>query len=637
MSSTLARKIWNARRLWLIAPSVTGLLILLRFLGVLQSLEWMAYDQFVRFRPRQSPDDRIVIVGVNEQDLQQIKRYPIDDATLAKALSIIKQQQPRAIGLDFYRDFPVEPGHLQLAKLFATTPNLIGIEKKGGSEDASIAPDPLLKQRNQIGSNDVVQDGDGKLRRGLLYWMSANGEDSLESLGLRLAMIYLERQGITPKTAIENPDYLQLGRGVFPIFEENDGSYVRADAGGYQLLLSFRGASGTFRTVSLMEVLQGRLPADLMRDRIVLVGPTAESLKDFFYTPYSGNAITTPEKTAGVEIQANLASQILSSALEGRSGIGVWSDSLEGTWIFFWACGGTILSWWIRSPRWAITAMILVEGSLLLISFLIFVSGWWIPVIPPALALAISATMVTGYIAHLERRDRQTVMNIFGRYVTPKIAEAIWRDRDQLLNQGRLRGQKLTATVLFTDIKDFSSIAENTDPEVLMAWLNEYMEAMTQVILNHNAVVDKFIGDAIMAVFGVPIAHTDQKDIAQDAHNAVSCAIALSAALESLNQRWQTQGQPTIQMRVGIATGTVVTGSLGGQQRMDYTAIGDSVNVAARLESYDKSIDGGICRILISEETHDLVAGEFSTQSIGTVQLKGRERSTKVYQVFTQP
>ncbi|MBN8560321.1 MAG: adenylate/guanylate cyclase domain-containing protein [Leptolyngbya sp. UWPOB_LEPTO1] len=645
MPLPLAKIIRKFHVLWITIPSVAGLIVLLRVAGALQSLEWMAFDQYVRLRPQEATDDRVIIVGVNENDIRQLKRYPFDDATFAKLLTKIKQQQPRAIGLDIYRDLPVEPGHSELAKVFQTTPNLIGIEKRGGSTEVEVAPPPILKQRNQTASNDVVLDGDGKLRRGLLYWTSPNGEESLESLGLRLAMLYLEAQGITSQPAKTNSQYLQLGHGIFPIFEPSDGSYVSADAGGYQILLNYRGASGKFRTVSLMDVLQDRLPADLMRDsqgqpfrgKIVLIGVTARSLKDVFYTPYSGDSITTPERMAGVEVQANLASQIISAAIDGRSGFQVWTDAMEAVWILLWSGVGTGLGWMVRSPRWAVAGTVVAVGGLGLGSFAAFVFSWWIPVVPPALALLTSAMVVTVHIAHSERRDRQTVMNLFGRYVTPTIAETIWRDRDQLLSQGRLRGQKLTATVLFTDIKNFSTIAERFDPETLMIWLNEYMEAMTEVVLKHGAVVDKFIGDAIMAVFGVPIARKTSKDIAHDAYSAVQCAIEMSAALAALNQRWAQQGHPTIQMRVGISTGTVVTGSLGGQQRMDYTAIGDSVNVAARLESFDKSIEGGLCRILISEETFTLVEGQFPVQAVGTVQLKGREQPTNVYQVLWEP
>jgi adenylate cyclase len=169
-----------------------------------------------------------------------------------------------------------------------------------------------------------------------------------------------------------------------------------------------------------------------------------------------------------------------------------------------------------------------------------------------------------------------------------------------------------------------------------MCWLNEYMEAMSQLVLAHGGVVDKFIGDAVMAVFGVPIARTTEDAIANDAKAAVRCALEMGAALESLNCQWRLQGRPTVSMRVGIATGIVVTGSLGGIQRLDYTTIGDTVNIAARLESYDKSIDGGLCRILINEETYRYIQDCFITELIGRVQLKGREQLTPIYQVLLQ-
>jgi len=264
----------------------------------------------------------------------------------------------------------------------------------------------------------------------------------------------------------------------------------------------------------------------------------------------------------------------------------------------------------------------------------LFLNSWWIPVVPPLLALAGSATIVLAYIAQLERQERKTVMNLFGRHVTPKIADVIWRERHQLLEAGRLPGQQLTATVLFADLKGFTSITEQTDPRTLMRWLNECMEALAETILAHGGIVDKFIGDAVMAVFGVPIARTTPEAIAQDAIDAVRCAVAIAATLDKLNQHWKAQDRPTATMRIGIATGTVITGSLGSSQRLDYTTIGDSVNVAARLESYDKSMDNTTCRILVSKETHEYTSSQFATRFVDTVQLKGRQQSTEIYQVL---
>ncbi|MBD2328579.1 adenylate/guanylate cyclase domain-containing protein [Alkalinema sp. FACHB-956] len=652
MVNRLGKQLWQWRGLWMIIPAVTGAIVLLRALGWLQPLEWMALDQYFRLRPQEPTDDRIVIVGVDEADIQAIGRWPMDDNTLAQVIETIQQQQPRAIGLDFFRDVPVEPGSKRLTQVLAKLPNLIGIEKRLGSQDASaVNPANLLKQKGQTASNNIVADGDGKLRRALLYWTTPDGRESLESLGLRLALMYLDKQGIQPEAESETSPALRLRNAVFPIFEPNDGSYVGADAGGYQILLNYRGPSRTFQTIPMREVLQGKIAGNAFRDRIVLIGPTAESLKDFFYTPYSGNTITTPEKTHGVEIQANVASQVISAALDGRSNLRVWADPplqlflkgfplqwqisepREATWILLWATIGGLLAWIYRNPRYGILALSVAEGCLFGITYGVFLAGWWIPVVPPALALGLSAIALTGYVSSLERNDRKLVMNLFGRYVTPQIAEAIWRDREQLLGNGRLKGRKMTVTILFTDIKDFSTISERTDPEILMDWLNDYMAAMTQIVLDHGAVVDKFIGDAIMAVFGVPIARTTPQEIRQDALNAVDCAVKMGLALDSLNQKWVREGLPTIQMRVGISTGTAVTGSLGGQQRMDYTAIGDTVNIAARLESFDKSIDGGLCRVLVSDATYQFVQSQFAARSIGSVQLKGREQPTQVYQI----
>jgi adenylate cyclase len=627
---TIPQTLWQSRGVWITAPTVAAIVLGMRSLGWLQFLEWLAYDQFMRFQPRPAVDERIVIIGIDETDLQALDRYPVTDATLVQLLTKVKQQQPRAIGLDIFRDFPVEPGSQQLRQLFRSTPNLIGIEKKKARQEVSgVNPSAVLKELGQTASNNVVLDADGKLRRGLLYW--TDGDEYLEGIGLRLALEELVAQGIDPNP---NSEILQLGKATFKPFEANDGSYVNADDGGHQVLLNYRGPARSFRTVSLMQVMQNRLPAHFLRDRIVLIGVTAPSLQDTFYTPFSGNTITSPEKTAGVEMIATVTSQVLDAVQTGRSSRQVWNDPQEWLWIVLWSVFGTAVGWWIRSPRWAIGTMVGLVGGLVLGSYGVFLLGWWIPVVPPVLALITAAIVLTGYVASLERRDRAAVMNLFGRYVTPTIAAAIWRDREQLFSQGRLKGRKMPVTVVFTDLKDFSTVAERTDPEILMDWLNEYMEAMTQVVLAHGAVVDKFIGDAIMALFGVPIARESAAAIKADAQAAVSCAIGMAQALDQLNAKWQQEGRPTLKMRVGICTGTVVTGSLGGQQRMDYTAIGDTVNIAARLESFDKSIDGGICRVLVSDTTYDLLDQQFGATSIGMVHLKGREQPTQVYQIL---
>jgi adenylate cyclase len=642
----LKQKIWlqrgsaiaSRRGCAIAASGVAGIVIAFRFAGLLQSWEWANLDQFFRWRPSDPMQKRILIVGINEPDIRYVGKWPASDADMAKVLEKIKAQKPRAIGLDIYRDLPVPPGTEALEKVFKSTPNLIGIEKKvADNKSSTVAPPPLLSKLDQVGANDIVPDGDGKIRRGLLF-VTPNNEPALPSFGLRLAGIYLEAEGITPEYA--KNDFLQLGKAVFVPFEANDGGYVRGDAGGYQIMLNFNGAA-PFDMVSLKDVLEDKVPASMMRDRIVLIGAVAPSLNDLFYIPYSSGLRTLPEQTPGVVLQAHLAATILSAALEGRPLIQTWSESLEISWIFLWSGIGAALSWAVRpdgdrnySLLQLTIGLIVAAGVLIATSYVLFLSSWWIPVVPPLLALIGSTTAIVGYTAQLERQDRQMVMHLFGRHVTPAIAKAIWRDRDQLLEQGRLLGRQMTATVLFADLKGFTTITEETDPKTLMSWLNQYMEAMGGLVLAHGGVVDKFIGDAIMAVFGVPIARTTPEEIAKDAIAAVRCAQEMAKALQTLNKQWLLQGRPTTAMRVGIATGTVVTGSLGCSQRVDYTTIGDSVNVAARLESYNKSIDGGICRILINQATYQHIQEQFPTIFIDSVRLKGRTQLTEVYQVL---
>jgi len=642
---TAGIKFWEWRGVLLAAPAMAGLVLALRFTGGLQLLEWAALDQFFRLRPLEPMDVRVVIVGIDEPDIQKLGKWPMSDQVMVTLLKKIKQQQPRAIGLDIFRDLAVQPGHQELVQLFETTPNLIGIETLPDRRRASgVNPPPALSQQDQVGFNNVTVDADDKLRRAWLY-TEENGKTK-RSLAMKLALLYLQAEGITPEAAASQPNYLQLGRGVFPRFAPDDGGYVRTDADGYQILLNFRDPARSFKTVSLEDVLEDRIPSNLMRDRVVLVGATAVSLRDFFSTPYSGapinfgmtSPLSTPTQTSGVEVQAAIVSHLLSAALDGRLSFQVWSEAQEWAWIFLWSYVGAILSWSLRSLRWTPIAVLLIGSGLTVGCYLAFLAGWWLPLVPSLMALISSAAVLTAYVARQERADRQTVMHLFERHVTHDIAEAIWRDRKQFLKRGRLPGRRMTATVLFTDLKDFTPIAERTDPEILMAWLNEYLEAMAQIVVIHGGVIDKFIGDSIMAVFGVPVPRTSLEAIAQDAQHAVQCALDMASQLERLNDQWQQQGLPSVTMRVGISTGTVVTGSLGGLQKLDYTTVGDSVNIAARLESYDKSFEKslhtGVCRILISEATYHYIQDKFATHFIDSEQLRGREQLTKIYQIL---
>jgi class 3 adenylate cyclase len=227
------------------------------------------------------------------------------------------------------------------------------------------------------------------------------------------------------------------------------------------------------------------------------------------------------------------------------------------------------------------------------------------------------------------------VMTLLGQSTSPEIATALWQNRDRLLQSGKLPGQKLIATMLFTDIRGFSAISEPMPPEALLELLNVYLEAMTEEIRRHQGIVNKFTGDGLLAVFGVPMPRLTLEEVAQDASHAVSCALAMSDRLQQLNHHWQQTGIKPIQMRVGIFTGPIVAGSLGGKDRMEYGVIGDSVNIASRLEGCAKDRQVSNCRILIAYETLQYVEGRFIVEPWGTMALRGKQQPVDVYRVIS--
>jgi diguanylate cyclase (GGDEF)-like protein/PAS domain S-box-containing protein len=416
----LKQSVLSGHRIFLTALGVAGCILLLRYAGWLQTLELVAFDQLVTLRPLEPTDQRIVIIRIDETDLRQIGRWPIPDRVLATLLKKLKTYQPRAIGLDIYRDFPVPPGNADLLQIYKTTPNLIGINKLPDQSGIGVLPPPLLAQRQQIGFNNVIFDADGRVRRSLLYWVT---EDQIhQSFALALALIYLKSENIEPQPATDNSGDVQLGQTVFSKFQKNDGAYVRADAGGYQILANFRGASGSFRQVSMVDVLAGKISPAVFRDRIVLIGSTATSLKDFVYTPYSGGLIGNSVEMAGIELQANFISQILSTALEGRPLLRTWWEPWECLWVFVWAWVGGSLSWKLRRPQRSILSFLLAGTVLFLVSYGSFLAGWWIPFVPPFMALAGSSIAVVSYLAYQEeelKRSKEFLQSVINTIPDP--------------------------------------------------------------------------------------------------------------------------------------------------------------------------------------------------------------------------
>ncbi|MFZ2446246.1 MAG: adenylate/guanylate cyclase domain-containing protein [Syntrophobacteraceae bacterium] len=607
--------------------------IWVRNAGMLQSTEFAVYDYCLQYQPQISfPENRILVVAISEPDIQQLGSWPLQDGLLAKLVKNLLAHDPRVIGLDLFRNIEVPPGSEELRELFSRDIPVITIMKFGDKSSPGVPAPYMVKDSGRVGFGDALLDPGGLTRRGLLFM--DDGNQSYTSFPLLLASVYLQNQGIGARPDPSDPELLRFGKTTFVPIEADAGGYVNMDAKGYQFLLDFSGAKVGFASISLTRALAGDFADEAVRDKIIMVGATAESLRDFFFIPVSKSE-DDGLRIWGIELHATTVSQLLRCALDGQKPMRFLSEREELGWIVLWGLLGYAVGLRVSSFRRFALFLVLLPAVLAGITILLFLMGVWLPVIPPALAFVLSADSFRLYLLSVEKRQRAQLMRLFERNVSKDIANAIWAQRDQFVNEGLPRPQELIATVLFTDLKGFTSVSERFgDPGKLMDWLNEYMEAMTNQVFEHGGVVNKYIGDAIMAVFGIPVARSGDEEIGQDAVNAIRCAMMMGRRLEDLNKRWKEQGLPVVRMRVGIYTGRLVVGCLGSKQRVEYTVIGDTVNVASRLESYSKDLDPeNTCRILIGESTRKYAGSRFGIRDLGSIALRGKGKRLEIYQV----
>lgn len=604
MWSHLKKRFWKWRGVIILVPVTTATLLGLRFLGFLQPLELGVYDLFFQWRPSEKNNDYITIVEISEIDIQKYNT-PISDRTLATLINLIRQQKPKVIGLDLYRNLSVpfenEGGHQELVNIFETTPNLIGIRTVVGHRH-SIAPPPILEKLNRVAASDLVPDSDRKIRRAIITLKDNQGK-TVPSLSVALATEYLKLENIKWEVLDSTTKKYKLGKATFTPFDANDGGYVRADSGGYQILANYRPFQNSFRTVSLTDVLEGKVSQDIFRDRVVLIGTTAESSNDYFTTPFSGKLLeNSVELVSGVAIHANIASQLIDSAIDGRPILQVWTKPVECLWISVWALIGGLLCF-IKSPvekqhklklglSWGTIAIISLGGILFAGSYFLFLQGWWLPVVPSLLALFGSAIVVTGYTARSVNGMRQ----IFSRYLTDEVVANLLETPEGL----NLGGEMRKVTLLFSDLRGFSNLFERIKPEQGVQGISLYLDVMTEVVAKYKGTINEFMGDGIFVMFGAPIKRED------DTQRAVSCAIAMQLAMTEVNRRLEAMQIPALQMGIGMHTGEVLAGNIGSQRRAKYTVMGSTVNLASRIESY--SVGG---QVLVSEailnEVKDIV------------------------------
>ncbi|MEM6403250.1 MAG: CHASE2 domain-containing protein, partial [Cyanobacteria bacterium P01_D01_bin.116] len=433
MWSKFKTLLWQWRFVAITTPAVALGVIAGSTLGWFQLLERTTLGHFFATRPLEKPEKRILIVTIDEQDITEVGKWPIPDKYLADALRKINRYQPAVIGLDIYRDLPVEPGHQELVKVMQNTPNLIGIKRILGEKTDKVAPSPILSELKQVALADMISDADGKIRRGLL---SAWDEDSnvVEGLAASLSLNYLEKKGVN--LASNDPDgkSLRLGKAVFYPFTGEEFAYRNVDKGMYQILINYRSLRQDFDTVTLRDVLWGNLSEQQVRSRIVFIGTTAKSANDFHSVGYASGLKNKDVRVAGVVIHAHLTSQILSAALDGRPMINVMSYQGEWLWILCWSFTGSCVSWQLlqinsKRKRAFLRLSILIFGASIAVGTLIiscygsFIIGWWIPIVSPFIALISSAIIVSNFHKHWQLEQANEKLQEYSRTLEVKVEE----------------------------------------------------------------------------------------------------------------------------------------------------------------------------------------------------------------------
>lgn len=375
-----------------------GLVIIVRLTGFLQFQELMAFDHFLHRRPTEAADTRIAIIGINENDIKTLGTFPVPDRDLATLLLKLEVYHPRVIGLDLFKDLTGVQGRAELSKVFLDFPNIVGIEKVLNREQSLNIKPPLELPPERVGFVDLIVDSDGKLRRNILASRTWEG-DFKYSFAVRLAQLYLRSAEIHLKQSSHSRDPIQFGSTQFPRFLPNFGGYVGADANGNQLLINFRSHPQPFPTLSLTDVMTGRIDLSWIKDRIVIVGMTAASAGDTFITSAANNTLFTTEigesKSSnqliyGVEIHAHTTSQIISAVLDQRANFRVWAEGWEYLWILVWGLLGIGLGLNFQSPWQTLFSIGVASIGLTAICYGALIISWWIPWVPALLTLLVA-------------------------------------------------------------------------------------------------------------------------------------------------------------------------------------------------------------------------------------------------------
>ncbi len=585
---------------WLSRPWALGLgigmaVVLTSAVGLGDVSDLKLLDVYLRLRgPIQHARD-VVVVSIGEDSFSELDRaWPWPRAMFAQAIEKIQAAKPKAIGVDILfiepsvfgpeddaalRDTLKKYPNVVLAALFeeqARDPVYVGSEVHTRVTHQALKLPVSALRVVPYGFANVLHDADGFVRR-VPIWRDFRGKERMETLAGQ----------------------------VFNLATRDAGVRVRPPA-GQEMFVNFRGPERTFETVSFYQVYRGEIDPSVLAGKIVLIGATTPVLHDVFNTPFAPQ-----DPMPGVEIQANALDNMLRGDPLRAAG-----RPLALLLVVLAAALATVVASRLTPTR----SFLVVAGVGLVYAVICYGALAWFRVwleevrVQAALVGIYGAVVIRNYV-HEERAKRR-----LSRFFSPAVVTDILKHQDMLL------GQRRKITILFSDIRNFTTIAEKLEPEMVVKALRLYFNTMTPIIFRNGGSVDKFVGDAIMAFFNAPT------DDPKHADHAVKTGVEMIRAVESLTPHWeQLTGHP-LRIGVGINTGEPVIGTMGSDDRLEYSCIGDAVNLAARLETLTKEVKSDV---VISESTHRELRERYAIRPLSEVQVKGRAQAVQVYAVDT--
>ena len=625
-------------------------------------LEAIAYDSKIRLTMPQTRDERVVIVDIDEKSLAEQGRWPWGRDKLATLVTKLFDEHGTAVvGFDVvFAEADESSGLMSLERLSrgalrdnGAFQGILQTLRPQLDNDARFAE--AIKGRQVIlgypFSNTaeirtgalpkpVLLPGDFTSEPGVFSFSSFNGNlerfqsvaaggghfnpiTDLDGITRRVPMVvkyenrYYEALSLAMVRArlgfpAVAPGYPPGAKAAEWLELRGDDKVVRLQVPvDEQLaaLIPYRGYGHSFAYVSATDILKGKVPPGTLKDKLVLVGTTAPGLLDLRATPVDG-------AYPGVEVHANLIAGMLDNGLKHKPTYVLAID------VLMMVAVGAVMIFVLPllSPLIATAMAVLVSVAAIAFNVILWNSANLL--VPLANVLILIAALFAlnmswGYF--IESRSKRQFTELFGQYVPPELVDEMARNPESYSMEGR----KAELTVLFSDIRGFTTISEGLQPDELATLMNEYLGSMTEVVRHHRGTLDKYIGDAIMAFWGAPV------DDPEHAKNAVLTALEMQVRLIELNKALAAKGWPHLAIGVGVNTGTMTVGDMGSPVRKSYTVMGDAVNLGSRLEGITKEYGVGV---IVGEETREILRKEFAFRELDRVRVKGKEEAISIYE-----